>query len=74
MYILPKHSQYSHNSFMKKSCFCQDKVFDSVTNESQFIKIPCGYTETEFRILVNKMACVMLEIFPYDNKLHSVND
>lgn len=32
---------------MKKDYFCQAKGFDSVMDRAQFVKIPCGYLESE---------------------------
>lgn len=44
-----KHSYETHfyNSIMKKDYFCQAKVFDSVTDRAQFVKISSGYLESE---------------------------
>lgn len=47
-----KHSyetQYLYNSIMKKACFKQNTVFDSVMDRDrvQLVKIPCGYLKSE---------------------------
>lgn len=45
-----KHScetHYFYNSFMKKDYFCQAKVFASVMDRAQLVKIPCSYLKSE---------------------------
>lgn len=43
-----KHSCETHyNSFMKKDYFCRAKVFASVMDRAQFVKIPCSYLKSE---------------------------